>query len=320
MESASTEALKSAGKAEAWNRIYSGMLAAADFIPTDDKFSAGLQLSHVGSLGLARLATGPCTIRRTTAHIDRSSPQLFSIIVQANGRGLFTQGGNRNVLNPGDFALCDHALPHSRRLEGGAETLIIRVPAEIIGRYLPKPEQLCGQRLPASAGLTPSAGAMIRSLWHRLEQGIATDYEDCLAHHMLEIIATSYAMVFGVRLPSEDVASREMMTVQNHVENRLHDPDFKPNAIADELAMAQRDVRQLFVARGECARAYVSRRRLEEAARRLRDPRWRGHTVAEIAHCCGFVSTALFARSFRDHHGMTPTDYREAGGAAIRPN
>ncbi len=86
---------------------------------------------------------------------------------------------------------------------------------------------------------------------------------------MLEIIATSYAMVFGVRLPSEDVASREMMTVQNHVENRLHDPDFKPNAIADELAMAQRDVRQLFVARGECARAYVSRRRLEEAARRL---------------------------------------------------
>ncbi len=200
MERFSTEALRSAGKTKAWNRIYSGLLAAADFIPSDKNFTAGLMLSHVGRLGLARLATGRCTIRRTAAHIDRSSPQLYSILVQANGRGLFTQGGNRAVLNPGDFALCDHALPHSRRLEDGAETLIIRVPAEIIGKYLPHPELLCGHRLPAEAGLTPSAGATIRSLWHRLERGIATDYEDCLAHHMLEMIGTSYAMVFGLRL------------------------------------------------------------------------------------------------------------------------
>lgn len=312
MESFSTEALRSAGKAEAWNRIYSGLLAAADFIPSDKNFTAGLALSHVGQLGLARLATGGCTIRRTAAHIDRSSPQLYSIIVQASGRGLFTQGGNRVVLHPGDFALCDHAMPHSRRIEADAETLIIRVPAEVIANYLPQPEHLCGHRLPAGAGLTPSAGAMIRSLWHRLEQGIASDYEDCLAHHMLEIVATSYAMVFGVRANGEPAGNRDMMTVQNHVENRLHDPDFKPNAIADELSMAQRDVRRVFAMRGECARSYVSRRRLEESARRLRDPRWRGHTVAEIAHCCGFVSTALFARTFRERYGMTPTEYRES--------
>ncbi len=77
--------------------------------------------------------------------------------------------------------------------------------------------------------------------------------------------------------------------------------------------MAQRDVRRLFAARGECARAYVSRRRLEESARRLRDPRWRGpYTVAEIAHCCGFVSTALFTRTFRERYSMTPTEYRES--------
>src|SRR3569623_142283 len=116
MESFSTEALRSAGKAEAWNRIYSGQLAAADFIPSEKNFSAGLALSHVGQLGLARLATGRCTIRRTAAHIDRSLPQLYSIIVQARGRDIFTQGGNRVLLNSGDFALCAHAAPHSRKI------------------------------------------------------------------------------------------------------------------------------------------------------------------------------------------------------------
>jgi AraC-like DNA-binding protein len=311
MESVSTDALRSVGKMKAWNEAYSGLMAAADFIPGEGDFTAGLKLSNVGQLGLARLATGRCTIRRTAAHIDSSSPQLYSFIIQANGKGLFAQGANRAVLSPGDFALCDHAMPHSRTLETGAEVLLIRVPAEMIADYLPCPELLCGRRLPASAGLTPSAGAMIRSLWRRLEQGFSTQYEDCLAHDVLEVIATSYAMVFGTILNGEASSSNGLLAVQNYIEDRLHDPDFKPGSIACDLRMQSRDVRKLFAARNESPRSYVQRRRLEEAARRLRDPRWRGHTIAEIAHCCGFISTALFARAFRAHYCLSPTEYRD---------
>src|SRR5690606_25689848 len=91
----------------------------------------------------------------------------------------------------------------------------------------------------------------------------------------------------------------------------LHDPDFKPSSIANDLHMEPCVVRKLFAACNESARSYVLRRRLEEASRRLRDPRWRGHTIAEIAHCCGFTSTAMFARSFRDQYDLSPTGYRD---------
>jgi AraC-like DNA-binding protein len=320
MERFSTDALRGVGRAQAWNEIYSGILAAADIIPYGEDFSAGLMLSHVGPLGLARLATGRCAIRRTAAHIDSASPQLYSFIIQARGKGLFVQGGNRNVLNPGDFALCDHAMPHSRVLAEGAEMLLIRVPATMIAGYLPHPEQLCGRRLPGSAGLTPSARVMARSLWQRMEQGFESRYEDMLAHHLLDMIATSYAMVFGAASNRDEPGQGDLISIQNYIEDRLHDPDFKPSAIGPALRMESRDVRRLFASRGESARGYVLRRRLEEAARRLRDPRWRGHTIAEIAHCCGFISSAMFTRSFRERYDLSPTEYRErAPCAAAEP-
>jgi AraC-like DNA-binding protein len=289
------------------------MLAAADVIPYGEDFSAGLMKSQVGALGVARLATGRCEIRRTAAHIDRASPQLYSFIIQGNGRGLFVQGGNRNILNPGDFALCDHATPHMRLLEEGAEMLLIRVPGDMIRNYLAHPKQLCGRRLPGSAGVTPSAGVMARSLWNRIEQGFSSRYEDCLAHHLLELIGTSYAMVFGAgRIGA---GGRTLQAVKNHIEDRLHDPDFKPNLIAREMRMEAGDLRHLFAESNESARSYLLRRRLEEVARRLRDPRWRGHTIAEVAHCCGFISTAMFTRSFREQYDLSPTEYRDNGVA-----
>ena len=315
MERASTDGLRPAAKAQGWSARYSEVLAAADFIPFDDDFSAGLAMSHVGPLGFARLATGRCAINRTAAHIDRSSPRLYSVIIQASGRGLFDQVGNRAVLETGDLALCDHSLPHSRVLDRGAEMLLIRVPAEMIAEYLPRPQHLCGRRLPAGAGLAPSAAAMARSLWQRLEHGFSPQYEDCFAHHLLELIGTSYAMAFGPDPEGVVPDAEALLLIQSHIDDRLYDPGFRPGAIGGELGVSAREVRLLFAACNDSPRDYVLRRRLQEAARRLRDPCWRGHTIAEIAHCCGFASNAVFTRSFRERYDQSPTEYRAKGAA-----
>jgi AraC-like DNA-binding protein len=320
MEKVSTEGCGPASKAQAWSALYSGMLAAADFVPLDDDFSAGLAVSQVGPLGFARLATGRCAINRTAAHIDRSLPRLYSIIIQARGRGLFSQKGNRVVLGPGDLALCDHALPHSRVLERDAEMLLIRVPAEMIPEYLPQPQPLCGRRLPAGAGLAPSAAVMARGLWQRLEHGLAPQYEDCFAHHLLELIGTSYAMAFGT---PENLDADRLLLIRNHIDDRLYDSGFRAAAIGTELGFDPGEVRRLFAASDETPRDYLRHRRLHEAARRLRDPRWHGHRIAEVAHGCGFASNAVFTRAFRARYDLSPTEYRARApacdGDARRP-
>jgi PAS domain S-box-containing protein len=53
---------------------------------------------------------------------------------------------------------------------------------------------------------------------------------------------------------------------------------------------------------------YISRTRINAAARRLRDS---DSSISEIAHACGFGDHSAFTRAFRTAMGLTPTQYRE---------
>jgi AraC-like DNA-binding protein len=66
----------------------------------------------------------------------------------------------------------------------------------------------------------------------------------------------------------------------------------------------------IFATSKETVSAYVLRRRLEECARQMADPRWRGHSISEIAFAWGFNSASHFTRCFRERYGQSPRDYR----------
>lgn len=59
---------------------------------------------------------------------------------------------------------------------------------------------------------------------------------------------------------------------------------------------------------GSTPHAYVSTRRLEAAARLIRETR---KSLAEIAHDTGYLSAAHFAQAFRRHWGVAPSVYRQ---------
>lgn len=311
MESYSTETLFDARRVVAWNNIYSTRLAMTDFIPQRGDFTAGLQLGHLGGVGLARLVTGGCTIRRAARHIDHQSPELYSFIIQAKGKGQFAQGRNETVLRAGDFTLCASAAPHYCAVDDGAEILLIRVPVGIIRDYLPHPELLCGRRLPAREGLTPAASAMAYSVWSHVERGFSSlCYEETVAHQLLELIAISYSMVFGRMLDGPSRDSALFSEVRDFIEDHLRDGELSAAFIADALDISPADMRDMFARRNDTLRGFILRRRLEEIARRIRDPKWRGATVSEIAFGWGFNSAAHFTRSFRARYGISPVQYR----------
>lgn len=63
--------------------------------------------------------------------------------------------------------------------------------------------------------------------------------------------------------------------------------------------------------------AFVNVRRVEAAKAALADPTRRRQTIAAIAFDFGFGSLAPFNRAFREHTGLTPTQWRrKAAGAA----
>jgi AraC-like DNA-binding protein len=299
-------------RAIAWNELYSSRLEKADITPADqERFDAELRLGTLGPVRIARISCGRSSIARTPRHIGHALGRTFSFILQVRGEGLFAHYGHECALRAGDITLCDSSAPHSYVLAESSEILMLRVPANILKEHLPSPEYFCGRHLQANEGLTSTVAAAATSLCAHIEAGLSADFQNRVARHLLDLIATSYAIAFdSLSTPSSSVVSGRHAKVKLYIEQHLRDPDLSPCAIANRLKLSSRYLRMIFASSSETVSAYILRRRLEECARQMADTQWRGHSIAEIAFAWGFNSAPHFTRSFRERYGLSPRHYR----------
>ncbi len=298
------------GSLAAWNAHFSGICEPATFAPRDTAdFHPTLAVHAIGGLSLARLTCQRATITRSP---PRGHPRnrRYGLLVLRSGRATLDHFGRTAVLGPGDSVLCDGNGPLSLAIEAEAEVLILHTSAALLGDHLPSPEHHCGRIVTAAAGLASAAAAVMVSLADRMANGVALPMADRVARHLLDMIATSYAMAFDPIAAGSSIVSSRFATIKLFIEQHLRDPELSSCAVAERLKLSPRYVRTIFAANDETVSSYILRRRLEECARQIADPHWRGHSITEIAFGWGFNSAPHFTRSFRDQFGTAPRDYR----------
>jgi AraC family transcriptional regulator len=64
---------------------------------------------------------------------------------------------------------------------------------------------------------------------------------------------------------------------------------------------------------GESAISYIRRTRLERAGRKLR---MGAVDITEVALAAGYDSHAAFSKAFRQHFGLSPSEFRQLGCTA----
>jgi AraC family transcriptional regulator, positive regulator of tynA and feaB len=133
-----------------------------------------------------------------------------------------------------------------------------------------------------------------------------------IVSNMLEMMASSYAILFDPYIADFSTEAARRFEVKRFVDSHLKEPGLSPCMIAEALHISRRHLRVLFAGERESVSGYILRCRLEEAARQISNVLWRGRTLANIAFACGFTSAAHFSRVFHAHYGMTPREYREA--------
>lgn len=300
-------------RAAAWNEAFAAQLDPAELLPFDaEAFDADLYATSIGPVRLVRVRCGRGCLTRGTRHIRAATPRSYTFVMQARGHGMFAHYGHQADLREGDFTLCDSAAPYSYQVEAAAEMVMVRVPATVLKEHLPSPDYFCGRHLSASQGLTSTAAALAFDLCARTEKLLSEDFQARVARHLLELLATSYAMAFESVSTASSVVSGRHAKVRLYIEQHLRNPTLSPCSIAAGLKLSSRYLRMIFASSSETVSAYVLRRRLEECARQMSDPRWRGHSISEIAFAWGFNSASHFTRSFRDRYGAAPRDYRRA--------
>jgi AraC-like DNA-binding protein len=94
---------------------------------------------------------------------------------------------------------------------------------------------------------------------------------------------------------------------------REYGRDVALGEIARRVASSRRQLQRAYSeVGGTTFRAHLTSVRMERAAELLTG---RAVTVREVAHRVGYRQPAQFAKAFRRHHGVAPSDFR-AGGAA----
>ncbi len=312
MEVYSTAKVPRASRAAYWNELFSRRFAAVTLRPrASEEFEAELRMGRLGPLRMAVVQWSAAEIERTASHIEDGAERLFSFLTPLEGGGVFRHYGHEIALGAGDFTLCDNGLPH--RLDVGERTrlMVLRVPPELLRRRLPEPEKLCGLRLASGLAMTAAAGDLVRSLWEQVQAGVPEAFGERLAGHLLDILATAYAMGFGAELADAAQGSSHRVRLKQYVEARLDDPELGPGKVAEALRISPRYLRMIAAAEGETLSGYILRRRLEECAKQIASPLWRGRTLTEAAFAWGFNSASHFTRTFKARFGVTPTEYRE---------
>jgi AraC family transcriptional regulator, regulatory protein of adaptative response / methylphosphotriester-DNA alkyltransferase methyltransferase len=91
--------------------------------------------------------------------------------------------------------------------------------------------------------------------------------------------------------------------------------DLSLDEIARRVASSRRQLQRAYAEIGHTTfRDHLTRVRMDKAAELLAG---RGLTVREVAHRVGYRQPAQFAKAFRRHLGVAPSDYR-ANGARPR--
>ena len=314
MERFSTDGLRAAGRVAAWNDLYSSRMSRVEFTPGDQaQFDAELSIGQLGPVKLAKLSVDSCSIERSRRHLAQS-PRLYSFLLQAKGSSVFCHYGREACLAEGDFVLCDTGMPHYFRTENPSVTIMVRVMPDVLREYLPNLDQFCGVHLGRAVGVTNTAAAMVQSLSERADFGSCPDYEGRVARNLLEMLSISYTIGFDCRASASVTIGRRRNDVIRYIEDRLSDPALTVESVANGVHVSPRYLRAIFAGSEENLSTYIRRRRLEECARKMRDPAWRGHTMMKIALSYGFNSAAHFSRSFREQFGVSPREHRRSVG------
>jgi AraC family transcriptional regulator, regulatory protein of adaptative response / methylphosphotriester-DNA alkyltransferase methyltransferase len=88
--------------------------------------------------------------------------------------------------------------------------------------------------------------------------------------------------------------------------------DLSLDEIARRVASSRRQLQRAYAEIGQTTfRDHLTRVRMEKAAELLSG---RGMTVREVAHRVGYRQPAQFAKAFRRHLGVAPSDYRAENG------
>jgi AraC family transcriptional regulator, positive regulator of tynA and feaB len=310
MESFDTAGLAVHARLDYWNGLHSKVVVPTVTDVTDvSHFAPCMTRTGVGNLWVAQMYSSASVVHHGREHVARTREELFFLKIQLQGSARLAQDGREASLQAGDFTLMDSTRPYHMTFDAPNKMLVFGIPHALLKRQLANPERLVGTSMGYGENLNSILCDFGTRLWRQCELGI-DGAGGSLASALLNLTAASYDKLADARALGSTHLEALRLRIIHHIERHLGDCELSPTSIAAMLATSSRYVHSIFTRGDETVSRYILRRRLEESARLLASSSHRSLSVSAIAFDYGFASCTNFGKVFREHYGMTPTEYR----------
>jgi AraC-like DNA-binding protein len=265
--------------------------------------------TQVDGLWMGQVCSSAGVVHHGREQVARTRVALYFLHMQLEGRSRNTQEGRVAELQAGDFTLLDSTRPYQLTFDSANKTLVLGIPEALLRRQLPGADRLVAVRMPGELSLNQMLLAFARNLWQLCELNTEI-LGGNLSSALCNLTAAAYGRLAGEHSASSAHMEAMRVRVLQYIERHLCDCDLSPKSIAANLAVSARYIHSIFTRGEETVSRYILRRRLEDSAQVLASAAQRSRSVSAIAFDHGFSSCTNFGKVFREHFGMTPTEYR----------
>ncbi len=283
--------------------------------PARDEFGARMWGYELGPLSLFRISAAPNTMMRTSRAIAACDPECLHLSVVLRGRINAAQEGRTGMARIGDVISYETSHPVIFRADLQYESLVVRVPKQLLGREEAQISRLTAIGISGTEGLPRAAVAFFRSLVAGLGDGTITEADapntvDCV----LDLVRGLYTAPVRTREPARPRSRAEiLLNAQSFIEANLGDRNLDPEEIARASFVSTRYLHKLFQSEGKSVCRWIRTARLEHCRRDLLDPSLRSETILAIASRWGLPGAPHFSRLFRSAYGCSPSELRRQG-------
>jgi AraC family transcriptional activator of tynA and feaB len=309
----STEGLPPRNGFKLWRELLGERLVPIEVERLDDDgpFQGRLDVAEIGPLHISRLTQSALRCETTPSAARRHDRAGMVVVVfKLAGRSTSLQDGREAVQRPGDMVVLDHR-PSVLTTHVNSQALFLELPRERLERVLGSTRLYTGLSVGADLASTKLTTTFLHELI-RVRRQLTPDAAERMAAIGVDLIVASLAERLAREAPRPVHGSVVVQRAKAYVEANLQDPTLDPPQLAVATGVSLRRLQELFHERGQHISDWIWERRLAAAAKRLADPACLHLPIGTLAYGCGFTSQAHFARRFRNRHGLTPREYRDA--------
>lgn len=304
-----TRALAAPDRATAWLELVEQSFAGMRVLELGDAVNGQVRAAQSPELTILDITSSAMRAREDP---PPGGPDLVYVAQIHDGECNLVHGGHATRLQPGQFTLIDARRRAQLELDDETRFTLLLLPRERVTRHVPLVDGAVG-RVSNDSASDRHIAASLRS-FTEAAGGLTSSQRSIALRSLLHLLPAASAVT------AEDgpATSRWLARAAAVIEQRLHDPAFGPDPLAEAVGVSRRYLDKLFAGHGSSIAREIWERRLRRAAHDLRAPAYRHRTIAEIAYGAGFSDAAHFTRAFRRRFGTTPSAFRRSIVPTVR--